>query len=1552
MKYSLPSLAVSLVFIVTLFVLAPQTFAQSLEPFTVTGPRTERVNIVILSEGYTSAELTSGKFAEDAQEIADTLLSTEPFKSYRPYFNVYGISVASAQSGADQGFTTANANTYFNASFNSFGIDRLLTIDGVGNSRVYALLNQFLPEYDIVLVVVNDAKYGGSGGAIAVTSTNAAAPEIAIHEIGHSFAGLGDEYDYAGSTPRETPNTTQQTQRSLIKWNIWVNAATPIPTPETSTYGNGLPGLFEGAAYRETGWYRPTLDSMMKSLGVPFYAVNEEAIVKSIYQRVSPITSALPVGNVVTVDAPAQTLPFAVNGPATAAGSPAMVVEWRLNGQVLPGVVGRTTTLSSSALGNGTHTLVAKAKDPTLKVRNDPGLLLEEEFGWTINVSNQGPAAPSNLVATATLDGDVTLTWADLSDDEDGFAIERATATGAFIVVGRVLANTTTFTDTTASLPAGTRYRIGGYLNAFRDHLGTRSNVFSLAAPVIKNHPVGATVIHGQAVAFTITTTGTPLLSYEWRRNKVALSAPSIPTLTLPIVQSSDAGSYDCVVTNAFGTATSKAAALIVQGPPYAESFTVPASVPRGGNVILNVVAKGTPAPTLQWRRNGIAIPGATAGKLTIATAKDSDAGAYDCVLTNSHGSTVTTSAPLAVISGPVAKNNDYRLFGQHAGKARWQWAQRLGGTLADNVSALAFVEGKLVAGGASASTNARFGALSAAALGSWTGRFNPATGVAEWVKGAGSNPATGGGIDSLVATGSGTVLIGGATAAGGEFGQQSLAAGVLSWSTATGTPGSRISGMARASDGTIYVAEVNTTGSHLVKASAVGAVLWQRAVSGGITSLYVDDTDRVFISGQGPATSPDVSFENASPTPPTVVNDPGNDRPGFVASYNADGNVQWTLLHGTQVASVTAGANAGELCCAVNETGETAPLAALLILNSTTGAITTRMEVGNALVSSAVTTTGGEYALLLHSQDANSRYIGGFDIGTPGALVAKYSASGQLLWLLPVNGSADWNPLGQRSRLVAAPDGRLFVALSFDADASVLFAGRAALPMSGKGSDGFLAAIAEVPNVTTPPAPQILALNAALQLTVQTAGLAGTPAYQWYKDSKVLKGKTQSTLDIAAVKVTDAGSYHVRITGSGGSTDSARATVNVIDITPRTLAAPTGKLLDLPVTTAGPGLSYLWKKNATRLFNTGGFLNSTTGRLRISAMSPAFADAYLCTVTGPGGALDVPFTTTVMYRPVFTPPVLPAAIVSGWFELQLTASEAASFSVKNLPPGITYNSKTGLISGRPNGTSSRVITITATNAAGTSDPALVFVLNVGDLAAQAKGGFQALISPQPWNGGLGGFLTYNVSTSGSVTGSIQLAGQKFTLFGRVNANPVTQGWTFQQRFARTGKPALLFNLASPTVMDGALTGTLALEAPTPELATLTGRQTVWGPLRSAALLAGTFNATLSLPVEHAGSGAPTAPGTLKTVVTATTGQAAWSGKLGDNIGFSGSTRLWPDGRVPQWIALYSNLGSLMGTPAISGGQQTGVLDWTRNPKVGAPFWPTVPLNVGTQAAP
>src|ERR1035437_723500 len=165
----------------------------SMQTILSNGPISNRLNIVVLSEGYTSSQLA--QFAVDATNSVGALLSHPPYQEYRNYFNAFAIKVASAQSGSDHPSSGSYRDTYFNSSYDQYG-DYIITIpsDSTGQGKVDALLQTFMPNCQLPILLVNDLTYGGSDGfdTTAIASTAAVSgemppnpPGILTHETGH-----------------------------------------------------------------------------------------------------------------------------------------------------------------------------------------------------------------------------------------------------------------------------------------------------------------------------------------------------------------------------------------------------------------------------------------------------------------------------------------------------------------------------------------------------------------------------------------------------------------------------------------------------------------------------------------------------------------------------------------------------------------------------------------------------------------------------------------------------------------------------------------------------------------------------------------------------------------------------------------------------------------------------------------------------------------------------------------------------------------------------------------------------------------------------------------------------------------------------------------------------------------------------------------------------------------------------------------------------------------------------------------------------------------------
>jgi sugar lactone lactonase YvrE len=181
--------------------------------------------------------------------------------------------------------------------------------------------------------------------------------------------------------------------------------------------------------------------------------------------------------------------------------------------------------------------------------------------------------------------------------------------------------------------------------------LTVHSSMPPLVAPAITTQPGDRTVLAGDQATFAVVSTGTAPLTYQWRRNGTALAGAVDPVFTTqPSVPGDDGAGFDVVVKNEAGTVTSTVAKLTVLVPPGVTAQPVSVSVPAGQSATFSVQASGTPAPSYQWRRQGVAVVGATSASYTLASVGATDDGAsFDVVVTNSAGSVTSAPAVLSV---------------------------------------------------------------------------------------------------------------------------------------------------------------------------------------------------------------------------------------------------------------------------------------------------------------------------------------------------------------------------------------------------------------------------------------------------------------------------------------------------------------------------------------------------------------------------------------------------------------------------------------------------------------------------------------------------------------------------------------------------------------------------------------------------------------------------------------------------------------------------------------------------------------------------------------
>lgn len=297
------------------------------------GPAREKLDIVILGDGYSSDEME--KFRSDAKRLAGVLLGAEPFKSRSSDINIRSVETPAGQSGVNKPHHGVFRHTPLSVSYSAFDSERYaLTYD----NRTVRDVASAVP-YEFMVILLNERTYGGGGIYnlyTTVAADNKYTDYIMIHEMGHHMAGLADEY-YTSSVSYEMPpitvepwetNVTALLDRDNLKWKDLVAEGTPIPTPwnkeEFDAYGyriqeerdsirkyllpetvmedlflrqmkaedaffaaekyKDVVGAFEGANYCQKGMYRSQLDCIMYTRHLVFCEVCRRNISKVIDQ--------------------------------------------------------------------------------------------------------------------------------------------------------------------------------------------------------------------------------------------------------------------------------------------------------------------------------------------------------------------------------------------------------------------------------------------------------------------------------------------------------------------------------------------------------------------------------------------------------------------------------------------------------------------------------------------------------------------------------------------------------------------------------------------------------------------------------------------------------------------------------------------------------------------------------------------------------------------------------------------------------------------------------------------------------------------------------------------------------------------------------------------------------------------------------------------------------------------------------------------------------------------------------------------------------------------
>lgn len=235
------------------------------------------IHIAFIAEGYQESEMNV--FMKDCQDAYKAMFSHEPFKSLRGRFNVVAVKAPSLESGTSSPSQGIWKKTALHSHFDTFYSDRYLTTLNLKD------LHDWLAgtPYEHIIILVNSDQYGGGGilNSYNLTSTHHSYfKPVVVHEFGHSFGGLGDEYAYVFEQIPMYPHDVEPWEPNLTtladfhgKWEDLIEEGTPIPTPESTSKKTirHRVGLFEGAGYSLKGVYRACQDCRMRTNENPIF---------------------------------------------------------------------------------------------------------------------------------------------------------------------------------------------------------------------------------------------------------------------------------------------------------------------------------------------------------------------------------------------------------------------------------------------------------------------------------------------------------------------------------------------------------------------------------------------------------------------------------------------------------------------------------------------------------------------------------------------------------------------------------------------------------------------------------------------------------------------------------------------------------------------------------------------------------------------------------------------------------------------------------------------------------------------------------------------------------------------------------------------------------------------------------------------------------------------------------------------------------------------------------------------------------------------------------
>ncbi|MDP1833154.1 MAG: immunoglobulin domain-containing protein [Geothrix sp.] len=432
--------------------------------------------------------------------------------------------------------------------------------------------------------------------------------------------------------------TTQPTSQTVLApaaatFSV-VATGTPTPTYQWKKNGTNITGA-TAASYT-------TLATSLADQGASFTVVvtNSAGTVTSsaalLTVNEAPAITTQPLSQTIVSGSP-------VTFSVTATGFPVPTYQWNKNGTAVSGQTGSSYTIAAVA--------PADAGSYTVDVTNAIATATSAAAVLTVTV----PPAITTQPATQTVTAPATATFTVVATGTPAPTYQWQK--NLTPIAGATSASYTTLATSLADNQASYTVVV---TNGVGSPVTSNAAILTVqVAPAITSHPSNQSVIVGQTATFSVTATGNPAPTYQWRKGGLDIGGATLATYTTPVtVIGDDGSSFDVVVSNGIGSpATSLAAILSVAPAPVTPVFlTQPVSqtIVSGSSVTFTSSTSGTPTPTYQWKKDGTNIPGATSSSFTIVAVTPADAANYTVVATNTEGSATSNVATLTVNYAPV----------------------------------------------------------------------------------------------------------------------------------------------------------------------------------------------------------------------------------------------------------------------------------------------------------------------------------------------------------------------------------------------------------------------------------------------------------------------------------------------------------------------------------------------------------------------------------------------------------------------------------------------------------------------------------------------------------------------------------------------------------------------------------------------------------------------------------------------------------------------------------------------------------------------------------